>query len=218
MKKIFTFFAFVFLMISGNAQQVSITIDTIYYYPANPSVGDAVFLHLSGTANCSFIQQGPAFIADTGHFHSINVCYVGNVNSQPSTFAYEYEIYTAQMSGTDTLDWMFNYNKHIPNFCDTVLEMGTYYIHVAPAAVFSPDAPSLSVSWNAYANTLTFDRLNTAGDFCLTDMSGRTIRRETISGQSAEIKIADVQNGIYLVSVTDNKGVLYRNKIFINRP
>lgn len=217
MKKIFTFFAIIFLAGYGNAQQVSITIDTIYYLPANPSVGDAVFLHLSGTANCTFIQQGPAFIADTGHFHSINVCYVGNVNSQPTAWANEYEIYTAQMPGTDTLDWMFNYNKHIPNFCDTVLAMGTFFIHVAPAAIFSPHAPSLSVSWNAYANTLTFDKLNTSGDFCLADMSGRIIRRETINDQSTEIKIPEVQNGIYLVSITDKSGILYRDKIFISR-
>jgi hypothetical protein len=217
MKKIFTFFAFIFLMISGNAQQVSITIDTIYFLPANPSVGDNITLVLSGTANCNIAQQGPAFIADTGHFHSINVCYMGNINTQPSSWAHSYTLYTAQMPGTDTLDWMFDYNKHDTTFCDTVLAMGTFFIQVSPAAVISPEASSLAVNWNSYANTLTFDKLKKAGEFCLTDMSGRILRRETISDERAEIKIPEVQNGIYLVSITDSQGILYRNKIFIAR-
>jgi hypothetical protein len=217
MKKIFTFFALIFLTISGSAQQVSITIDTIYYLPANPSVGDSIILYLSGSANCHFIQQGPDFIADTGHFHSINVCYVGDINTQPTTWAHSYGLYTAHMNGTDTLDWMFNFNKHDTLFCDTVLAMGTFFIHVSPVAIISQDAPSVSVNWNASASTLTFDKLNKTGEFCLTDMSGRVIRRETLNNQRAEIIMPEVQNGIYLVSITDKEGVLYRDKIFISR-
>jgi hypothetical protein len=121
------------------------------------------------------------------------------------------------MSGTDTLNWMFDYNKHDTIFCDTVLAMGTFFIHVAPAAVLSPDAPSVSVNWNPSVNTLTFDKLNKTGEFCLTDMSGRVIRRETLNNQRAEIIMPEVQNGIYLVSITDKEEILYRDKIFITR-
>jgi hypothetical protein len=216
MKKILTLLALAFLTISGSAQQqVSITIDTIYYLPSNPSVGDNISIFLSGTANCQFIQQGPAFIADTGHFHSISICYVGNTNTPPSNFAHTYTVYHSTMSGQDTLHWMFFYNKHDTTFCDTVLRMGTFYIQVDPAAVFSQQSPSFSASWNPYSSSLTFDRLNSKADFRVMDMSGRIIQEEELNAANAEIKVTDVEQGIYLIYIADEDGLLYRRKVFI---
>jgi hypothetical protein len=215
MKKIFTFLAVAFLTISGSAQVVSINIDTIWYTPSNPVVGDSIFLHLSGTANCAVTQEGPTFISDTGRLHTVSICYMGEHNTPPSTFNFSYNVYTAQSPGQDTLEWMFFYNKYDTLLCDTVLNFGMFIIQIDPVAVFSQQSSSLAVSWNAYTSSLTYDKLYTKADFQLMDMSGRIIQRQQLYATNAEIKIPNVQEGIYMVYISDEEGILYRHKIFI---
>ncbi|MDQ3111961.1 MAG: T9SS type A sorting domain-containing protein [Bacteroidota bacterium] len=217
MKKIFTLLAFVIFTMSSSAQVVSITIDTIYYSPSSPSAGDSIYLHLSGSANCQFAQQGPTFISDTGRHHTLSVCLFGEQNTPPSTFSLTYAVYRANSAGQDTLEWMFFYNRYDTLFCDTVLDMGVFFVNVGPAAVLSQQSHSLSVSWNPYASSLTLDRLETEAEFRLMDMSGRVIRYQQLNATSAEIRIADLREGIYLVYISDNEGMLYRKKIFIGQ-
>jgi hypothetical protein len=163
------------------------------------------------------MQQGPTFISDTGRHHTLSVCLLGDPNTPPTaSFNLDYTVYRTNSAGQDTLQWMFFYNRYDTLFCDTTLDMGVFFINVGPAAVFSPQSPSLSVSWNPYASSLTIDRLETNADFRLMDMSGRTIQQQQLNTSSAEIKIAGVQEGIYLVNIIDKKGMLYRNKIFIS--
>ena len=215
MKKIFTFLAFVFLAITGSAQQISISIDTIWYTPSNPVVGDNIFLHLSGTSNRTVTQQGPAFISDTGRLHTVSICYMGQHNTGPSTFNFSYNVYTAQSPGQDTLEWKFFYNKYDTLFCDTVLNFGMFIIQIDPVAVLAQQSSSLSVSWNAFTSSLTYDKLYTRADFKLMDMSGRIIQRQQLYTTSAEIKFPEMQEGIYMVFISDDEGILYRQKIFI---
>lgn len=217
MKKIFTFLAIVFLAISSSAQLVSISIDTIWYTPSNPVVGDNIFLHLSGSSNRAVTQEGPTFISDTGRLHTVSVCYMGEHNTPPSTFNFSYNVYTAQSPGQDTLEWMFFYNKYDTLFCDTVLNFGMFIIQIDPVAVLSQQSSSLAVSWNAYTSSLTYDKLHTKADFQLMDMSGRIIQRQQLYASSAVIEIPEVQEGIYMVFISGDEGMLYRQKIFIGQ-
>lgn len=214
MKKIVTLLAIAFLTISAQAQ-VSIGIDTVWYAPSNPVVGDSIYLTVSGTANCNVTQQGPAFVSDTGHLHTITICYIGDPLLPPSNFSFTYNVYTANMQGLDTLEWIFFYNKYDTAFCDTVLDRGVFFIQVNPVAVLSHQNVSPAVSWNAYTSVLTYDKLRSKADFQLMDMRGRIIQRRQLNSVSGEINISDVQEGMYLVYITDTEGVLYRQKIFI---
>ncbi len=215
MKKIFTLLVGALLFISVGAQQVSISIDTIYYTPSNPSAGDSIHLLVNGTANCMIYQQGPTFISDTGRLHTLSVCLIGDQNTSSSNFYLDYTVYRANTAGLDTLEFMFFYNKYDTIFCDTVLRTGIFFIQVDPAAVMSYQSPSIAVSWNSYLSTLTIDKLQAKANFQLMDMSGRMIQQQQLNANSAEIKIDGVMEGIYMVYISDDKGIVYRNKIFI---
>jgi hypothetical protein len=217
MKKIITLLAIACFTIPG-AAQVAMGIDTVWYTPANPVVGDTIRLGMSGTANGSVTQQGPAFVSDTGHLHTITVCYIGDPHMPASNFGFSYNVYTSNMSGQDTLEWIFFYNKYDTLFCDTVLLRGVFYIQVSPVSVPSHQIASPVVSWNAYTSMLTYDKLqSTQADFQLMDMRGRIIQRRQLNTTNGEINIGDVQEGIYLVYIADDEGVLYRQKIFIGK-
>ncbi len=217
MKKIFTLIASALLFISVGAQQVSISIDTIYYTPTNPSAGDSIRLIIGGTANCTVMQQGPTYISDTGRLHTLSVCLFGEQNTQAANFTFTYSVYRANTAGQDTLEYMFFYNQYDTLFCDTVLRTGLFIIQVDPAAVMSYQSPSIAVSWNSYLSTLTIDKLQAKANFQLMDMSGRMIQQQQLNANSAEIKIDGVMEGIYLVYISDDKGIVYRNKIFIGQ-
>jgi hypothetical protein len=217
MKKIFTLLALAFISLAGSAQQVSIQIDTVWYTPSNPSAGDSIYLHVNGSANCQFAQQGPTFISDTGRLHTLSVCLLGDPNTAPTaSFSLNYGVYRANTAGQDTLEYMFFYNQEDTLFCDTTLEMGMFIIQVDPAGVLTQQSPLVTASWDAYNSVFTVSRLQVKAEFQLMDMSGRMIRRQQLNGTSAEIKIDGAQNGIYMVYISDSKGgILYRDKILI---
>ncbi len=217
MKKIVTLLAGALLFISVGAQQVSISIDTIYYTPSNPSAGDSIHLLLNGTANCTVFQQGPTYISDTGRLHTLSVCLIGDQNTPSSNFYLDYTVYRANTAGQDTLEYMFFYNRYDAIFCDTVLRTGLFIIQVDPASVLLPQSSSVAVSWNSYSSTLTLDKMQSKANFQLMDMRGRIIQQQQLNGNSAEIRIQDVREGIYMVYISDDKGIVYRNKIFITQ-
>jgi hypothetical protein len=135
-----------------------------------------------------------------------------------SNFGFSYNVYTSNMSGQDTLEWIFFYNKYDTLFCDTVLLRGVFYIQVSPVSVPMHHLASPVVSWNAYTSMLTYDKLqSTQADFQLMDMRGRIIQRRQLNATNGEINIGDVQEGIYLVYISDDEGMLYRQKIFIGK-
>lgn len=216
MKKIITILAGALFSLTVSAQQVSITIDSVWYTPSAPVAGNDIFLNVRGSANCTVQQQGSTFISDTRRMHTLSVCLMGDPQMPPmNNFNLTYNVYHANTAGQDTLVYMFFYNKHDTMFCDTVLTDGEFIIPVGPSAIFSNQSPSFDVSWNQYTSSLTVSKLQTKAEFSLMDMSGRMIHRQQLSGETEEIKIAGVREGVYLVRISDNEGILYRKKIFI---